>query len=116
MTATPKVREALEFYAKREHIAGMEDWEAPSGEPPNWLCPPTEDSWMVEDGSLAREALSLLDQPAARGMGEIDVGAISWAYHKLLAFGCQNTSMDNALMLDRLNLMLQGAYQESPDA
>jgi hypothetical protein len=99
MTATPKVREALE-HVRRCISTGL-------------LMPEH-----AERHALASldEALSLLDQLAARGMAEIDVGAISWAYHKLLAFGCQNTSMDNALMLDRLNLMLQGAYQESPDA
>lgn len=47
-------------------------------------------------GGLADEA----DEPA------IDYEAIAWAYKKLLAYGVGNTGMDNAMMLDRLNLML----------
>lgn len=37
---------------------------------------------------------------------DIDTEAIAWAYQKLLAYGVGNTTMDNAMMLDRLNLML----------
>jgi hypothetical protein len=51
-------RKALEVYAKKEHMFGMEEWEAPSGEPVNILCPPNDEPWMVEDGTLARQALS----------------------------------------------------------
>lgn len=36
----------------------------------------------------------------------IDLEAIAWAYNKLQAFGVANSSMDNAMMMDRLNLML----------
>lgn len=39
----------------------------------------------------------------------IDYEAIAWAYQKLLAYGVGNTGMENALMLDRLNLMLLAA-------
>ena len=36
----------------------------------------------------------------------IDIEAIAWAYQKLQAYGVGNTTMENAMMLDRLNLML----------
>lgn len=36
----------------------------------------------------------------------VDFEAIAWAYSKLSAYGVQNRSMDNAMMMDRLNLML----------
>lgn len=39
--------------------------------------------------------------------GVIDLEAISWAYIKLSAFGVGNSNMDSAMMMDRLNLMLQ---------
>jgi hypothetical protein len=39
---------------------------------------------------------------------DIDTEAVAWAYNKLLAYNVGNTTMDNALMLDRLNLMLLG--------
>ena len=35
---------------------------------------------------------------------DIDREAIAWAYQKLLAYGVGNITLDNALMLDRLNL------------
>lgn len=37
-----------------------------------------------------------------------DTEAVAWAYKKLLAYVVGNTTMDNAMMLDRLNAMLQG--------
>ncbi len=37
---------------------------------------------------------------------DIDLEAIAWAYQKLLAFGVENSSPSNALLMDRLNLML----------
>lgn len=39
----------------------------------------------------------------------IDTEAIAWAYEKLLAYGAARVSMENALMMDRLNLMIMGA-------
>lgn len=57
-----------------------------------------EPAYMIADG------LDMADVEPA-----IDYEAIAWAYQKLLAFGVGNGSMDNALMLDRLNLMLLGA-------
>jgi hypothetical protein len=36
----------------------------------------------------------------------MDYEAIGWAYMKLLAFGVQNTSMENAMFMDRLNMIL----------
>lgn len=47
-------------------------------------------------------------EPAEQLESDIDLEAIAWAYQKLLAYGVGNTSMDQALMLDRLNLMLLG--------
>ncbi|HEU4372402.1 MAG TPA: hypothetical protein VFS02_02880, partial [Telluria sp.] len=51
----------------------------------------------------AYEAGGLADESEAPA---IDYEAIAWAYQKLIAFGVGNGSMDNAMMLDRLNLML----------
>jgi hypothetical protein len=50
---------------------------------------------------LERENRELLEK-----LQQIDVEAIGWAYTKLLAYGTQNASMDNAMMMDRLNMML----------
>jgi hypothetical protein len=38
----------------------------------------------------------------------VDTEAVAWAYKKLLAYGVGNTTRESALMLDRLNAMLQG--------
>lgn len=57
-------REALRFYAEREHLYGSlaDDWDSCSDhEAAGWLWPsePAEDeSWGVEDGSVARAALA----------------------------------------------------------
>ena len=52
------LREALKFYADRDHFAediGSE-WDSVSGEPANVLWHEDE-AWFVEDGSIARAAL-----------------------------------------------------------
>lgn len=46
------------------------------------------------------------DAPMNEDEPSIDVEAIAWAYQKLLAFGVGGANMDDAMMLDRLNLML----------
>lgn len=38
----------------------------------------------------------------------MDYEALAWAIQKLKAFGVANNTMENALMMDRLELMLQG--------
>lgn len=70
MTGTGEVqrmREALKFYADRDHFADDigNDWDSVSGEPTNILCHGQE-AWFVEDGSVARAALL--------GMSEQDPG------------------------------------------
>lgn len=53
-----RLREALKFYADRDHFAediGSE-WDSVSGEPANVLWHEDE-AWFVEDGSIARAAL-----------------------------------------------------------
>jgi len=45
----------------------------------------------------------------------IDYEAIAWAYNKLCAYGSQNASMENAMMMDRLNLMLLMQEEEQHD-
>lgn len=62
----------------------------------------------AESASLAAyvdSGLADADEPV------IDYEAIAWAYKKLLAYGVGNTGMDNAMMLDRLNLMLLTAQE-----
>lgn len=44
--------------------------------------------------------------PVFRKHSNIDLEAIGWAYMTLMAFGVHTSDMDNALMMDRLNLML----------
>ena len=38
-----------------------------------------------------------------------DVEAVSWAYSRCLALGLETVSMENALMMDGLKLMLMNA-------
>ncbi|WP_207833687.1 hypothetical protein [Pseudomonas sp. 43(2021)] len=54
-----RLREALKFYADRDHFAEDigSDWDSVSGEPANVLWHDSE-AWFVEDGSIARAALS----------------------------------------------------------
>lgn len=54
-----QLRAALKFYADRAHFAEDigSDWDSVSGEPANMLWHEHE-SWFVEDGSIARAALS----------------------------------------------------------
>lgn len=62
---------------------------------------------MTDHRQMIREAItSAPPQPAMPSEPQIDIEAIAWAYKKLLAYGIDNSSMSNALMLDRLNLML----------
>ena len=53
-----RLREALKFYADRDHFAEDigSDWDSVSGEPANVLWHDSE-PWFVEDGSIARAAL-----------------------------------------------------------
>lgn len=53
-----RLREALKFYAERDHFAEDigSDWDSVSGEPANVLWHEDE-AWFVEDGSIARTAL-----------------------------------------------------------
>ncbi|WP_259674068.1 hypothetical protein [Pseudomonas sp. USTB-Z] len=53
-----RLREALKFYADRDHFAEDigSDWDSVSGEPANVLWHENE-AWFVEDGSIARAAL-----------------------------------------------------------
>ncbi len=54
-----QLRAALKFYADRDHFAEDigTDWDSVSGEPANILWHEHE-AWFVEDGSIARAALS----------------------------------------------------------
>ncbi|MFG0818690.1 hypothetical protein ACF8QE_04265 [Pseudomonas sp. GLN_3] len=53
-----RLREALKFYADRDHFAEDigSDWDSVSGEPASVLWHEHE-AWFVEDGSIARAAL-----------------------------------------------------------
>ncbi|WP_339533886.1 DUF3850 domain-containing protein [Pseudomonas hunanensis] len=53
-----RLREALRFYADRDHFAEDigSDWDSVSGEPANVLWHENE-AWFVEDGSIARATL-----------------------------------------------------------
>lgn len=64
------------------------------------------------------------DEDVARWIGlakdlesvvEADIEAIAWAYQKLCNFGIQNSTEDNAMMMDRLNLMLLQAPSMEPE-
>ena len=39
---------------------------------------------------------------------EFDVEAVAWAYGKCVALGLENGSMESAMMMDRLKMMLGG--------
>lgn len=41
-------------------------------------------------------------------MPAFDVEAVAWAYGKCVALGLENGSMESAMMMDRLKLMLGG--------
>lgn len=45
---------------------------------------------------------------ARQAMEQIDWEAISWAYGKCVALGLENGSMESAMMMDRLKMMLGG--------
>lgn len=81
-------------------------------------CAATAQAMLTNGRSLvqpdADPVRASLDAYADAGLDDseapyIDYEAIAWAYKKLLAFGVGNGSTDNALMLDRLNLMLMTA-------
>ncbi|AGA72926.1 hypothetical protein B479_10120 [Pseudomonas putida HB3267] len=59
-----RLREALKFYADRDHFAEDigSDWDNVSGEPANVLWHDSE-AWFVEDGSIARAALTERSEP-----------------------------------------------------
>lgn len=60
-----KQRAALKFYADRDHYSTDDgfNWDSCSGEPANILWHESE-PWFIEDGSIAREALSDSAEPA----------------------------------------------------
>lgn len=72
----------------------------------DWL----QDAWAEQNAADAasKDFFAGFDQQSFKiqPVASIDLEAIAWAYRKLLAYGVGNVSMDNALMLDRLNLML----------
>lgn len=60
--------EALEFYAKGDHIEECneeKELEAPDPEYPNWLCD-DDDKFNLEDGSIARTALEKIASKAGQ--------------------------------------------------
>ena len=48
-----RLRAGLKWYADGNHCILEPAWEEEEG----WLCPPTEDSWMVEPGHVAQAIL-----------------------------------------------------------
>lgn len=44
----------------------------------------------------------------AEAMPSFDVEAVAWAYGKCVALGLENGSMESAMMMDRLKMMLGG--------
>lgn len=62
-----RLREALKFYADRDHFAEDigSDWDSVSGEPANVLWHENK-AWFVEDGSIARAALER--EPEAKAL------------------------------------------------
>lgn len=60
-------------------------------------------SVLLKDGIKAAEAIFVHSETAA-----IDIEAIAWAYRKLQTFGVHTGTVDSAMMMDRLNLILQG--------
>jgi hypothetical protein len=44
----------LQWYADGNHYVLEPEWEEEEG----WLCPPTDDSWMVDPGNVARAILA----------------------------------------------------------
>ncbi|RWU21264.1 hypothetical protein DM813_18930 [Pseudomonas alkylphenolica] len=65
-----RLRVALKFYADRDHFSEDmgSDWDNVSGEPANILWHEDE-AWFVEDGSIARAALSTNAEPAPSSDG-----------------------------------------------
>jgi hypothetical protein len=55
-----------------------------------------------------------LEQPTQEPLYIYDLEAIAWALDKLSKFGVTNNSSDNALMADRLQMMLYQAPLEHP--
>ena len=55
-TEIARLRAGLQWYADHHHY-DLEGWEDCSGESANWLFPPTEHSWMVDNGGIARAIL-----------------------------------------------------------
>lgn len=51
-----RLREGLRWYADGHHY-DLDDWDYCSGESSNWLFPPTEHGWMVDNGGIARSIL-----------------------------------------------------------
>jgi hypothetical protein len=47
-----RLRAGLQWYADGHHY-DLDGWEDCSGESSNWLFPPSEHSWMVDDGGIA---------------------------------------------------------------
>lgn len=51
-----RLRDGLRWYADGHHY-DLENWEDCSGESANWLFPPTDDGWMIDNGGIARAIL-----------------------------------------------------------
>lgn len=49
-----RLRDGLQWYADGKHVLMDPEWEVEEG----WLCPPNEESWMVEPGYLAKAILN----------------------------------------------------------
>lgn len=49
-----RLRACLQWYADGHHYLFSPDWEEEEG----WLCPPNEESWMVEPGHVAKAVLN----------------------------------------------------------
>lgn len=73
-----------------------------------------EDDLLIDvEKNATNEVLAAFTDAAIDEGGDqiVDYEAIAWAYKKLIAFGVGNTGMENAMMLDRLNLMLLPASE-----
>lgn len=67
-----RLRGGLQWYADREHLMLNDEWESEEG----WMCPPNDESWMVEDGGVARLILKGKMINPDRSADEIVIDAI----------------------------------------
>lgn len=75
------------------------------------------DEWIKRAEKMEKELQDLLDSKPVKieVQPHIDYEAIAWAYQKLCNFGVVNSTEQNALMADRLNLMLLQAPEVEPE-